>query len=149
VGRRVVVWFEDAKKWFGGLLSTYDEKNRKHNVVWDPEPGTTVQSMSDVELKSRDRTTDPANAERWCLESELKEYERRIKEEEEESASYAPGDEGGNENGDFGDFAVGGKLAEFGPPIDLEYDMNVYDGSEMPAILPGHLDVDMDDGVFG
>eukprot|EP00029_Vermamoeba_vermiformis_P004029 TRINITY_DN14559_c0_g1_i1.p1 TRINITY_DN14559_c0_g1~~TRINITY_DN14559_c0_g1_i1.p1 ORF type:complete len:250 (+),score=65.75 TRINITY_DN14559_c0_g1_i1:174-923(+) len=72
VGKRVQVWFEDVGLYFGGEVVSYIEPNDIHLVTWD----TADKQTTRVELREKDHTTDKENDSRWCLESELAEYEK-------------------------------------------------------------------------
>ena len=65
------VWFEDVGLYFGGEVVSYHETNDIHTVTWDTADHQTTR----VELREKDHTTDKENDSRWCLESELAEFE--------------------------------------------------------------------------
>jgi hypothetical protein len=57
--------------YFGGEVVSYIEPNDIHLVTWDTADNQTTR----VELREKDHTTDKSNDSRWCLESELVEFE--------------------------------------------------------------------------
>lgn len=50
---------------------SYIEPNDIHLVTWDTADNQTTR----VELREKDHTTDKSNDSRWCLETELAEFE--------------------------------------------------------------------------
>jgi hypothetical protein len=82
IGKRVMVWFDNSKQYFGGLVTAFDELKKSYAVQWDPDE-SGISQLTEVELSEKDRTTDPRNDERWCLERDLSNWEYAIKEEEE------------------------------------------------------------------
>lgn len=70
VGQRVQVWFDDEGQYSGGLVTKYNENSRQYTVQWD------TGECTEIELDWKDKTLDLSNDSRWCLESELDDFER-------------------------------------------------------------------------
>lgn len=113
IGKRVMVWFDNAKQYFGGLVTSFKEASNAFSVQWDPDE-SGISQCTDVELDEKDRTTDPRNDERWCLERDLSNWEYAIKEEEEaasqdqSSVHAAEGEDMDVDIMDFDDTPAGG-----------------------------------------
>lgn len=130
IGKRVMVWFDNSKQYFGGLVVAYDDKKNVFSVQWDPDESGKSQ-LTEVELDDKDRTTDPRNDERWCLERDLSNWEYAIKEEEEAASQDQSSAHPEDEDVDIMDYddVVVGAVGEIADPTIAGYgfdDEDVY-----------------------
>jgi len=67
VGQRVKVWFDDKKKEYTGLVSSYESTSELHTVVWDKGQGLPEDgSIEEVELNMNDKDSTTSD-ERWSV----------------------------------------------------------------------------------
>lgn len=77
IGQRVCVWFADVKQYFAAFVVSAGSQPDRYMLRWDSSIDDPEAQDDEVQMLQSDKTLNPANSERWCLEGELQAHTRR------------------------------------------------------------------------